>query len=143
MKLQRLLIACTGNICRSPIAEGLIKVRAPGLECASAGTHALVGRAAEAYAQEIMAEHGFDISAHRAQQATEKLLNWADLILVSEQAHADWIVRRAAHLRGRVHKLGKWRDNADIADPYRAPRRAFEDAYADISGCVDDWLSRL
>src|ERR1700757_3364998 len=113
-----LVIICTGNICRSPIAEGLFKAKSQDdINIISAGTQAVVGGEAHPLSQQIMEEHGFTISSHRAQQATEPLLKWADLILVLDQSHIDWVIRRTPHLRGRVYKLTKWRGNSDIADP--------------------------
>lgn len=143
--LKNIAVVCTGNICRSPIAEGLLRERAAGqdLKIVSAGTYALSGQPADINSIEVMSARGYDIRAHRAQQATPSLLQWADLILTLDQTHSDWITGRLPHLRGRVFKLGKWRGNADIADPYRLPRAAFEKAYDEILIGVDDWLAKL
>ena len=90
-----------------------------------------------------MLEQGIDISAHRAQQATLSLLTSMDLVLTMDQSHSDWINRNFPQLRGRVHKFLKWRENRDVADPYRQPRAAFDAAYADIQVGVEDWLKRM
>ena len=143
--LKNIAVVCTGNICRSPIAEGLLKARSGGsnINVVSAGTYALSGQGADPHSIEVMAAKGYDISAHRAQQATPALLQWADLVLTLDQTHSDWITSRLPHLRGRVFKVGKWRSNRDIADPYRLPRAAFEQAYEEISQDIDDWLTKL
>ena len=145
MSISKLVVVCTGNICRSPIAETVLKSHANGhtLEIHSAGTHALTGHGADPNAQAVVADHGLSLDSHCAQQATPSLLGWADLILTLEQLHTDWIVSRYPHLRGRVFKLGKWRGNADIEDPYQKPKAAFEKAYDEISVAVDDWLGKL
>ncbi|WP_028008556.1 low molecular weight protein-tyrosine-phosphatase [Solimonas flava] len=142
---NRIIVVCTGNICRSPIGEGLLRQRLQGrdIEILSAGTGALVGFPADPLAVEVAADHGLDISAHRAQQATLPLLSSMDLVLTLDQGHSDWINARYPQLRGRVHKLLKWRENADVADPYRQPKEAFEQAWADIDAGVDDWLKKL
>lgn len=142
---KRILVVCTGNICRSPIAEGLLKARLAGrgIEVYSAGIGALAGHAADEHAQAVMRDHGHDISAHRAQQATQALLAGAELVLAMDQTHSDWLNQRYPQFRGRVHKLLKWRGDGDVADPYRRPRQAFDLAYADIEQGVEDWLKRL
>ncbi|TJY56771.1 low molecular weight phosphotyrosine protein phosphatase [Sinimarinibacterium sp. CAU 1509] len=143
--LSRILIVCTGNICRSPMAEALMRARVKDRaeQVQSAGTGALVGHPADPDAVAVAAEHGLDLSAHRAQQASAPLLAAMDLILTLDQSHSDWLNRQYPQLRGRVHKLLKWQNNADIMDPYRQPRAAFVRAFEEIELGVEDWLARL
>ncbi|MEQ1439447.1 low molecular weight protein-tyrosine-phosphatase [Fontimonas sp. SYSU GA230001] len=142
---NRIIVICTGNICRSPMAEALLRARlgARVQVVASAGTGALVGYPADPLAVEVAAEHGLDLAAHRAQQATLPLLASMDLVLTLDQTHSDWLNRLYPQLRGRVHKILRWRGNADVADPYRQPRAAFERAFDDIEAGVEDWLGKL
>jgi protein-tyrosine phosphatase len=142
---QSIILVCTGNICRSPIAEALLKHRLAdtGIAVGSAGTVALVDYGADAYAQQVVKENGLDISRHKARQATRSLLAESELILSLDQSHSDWIRMCYPELYGRVHKLGRWRKEMDIVDPFRRPKAAFEQSYADISKCVDDWVKRI
>jgi len=71
------------------------------------------------------------------------MLTTMDLILALDQGHSDWIRAKFPQLQGRTHKLGRWRKNMDIADPYRRPLSAFERAFAEISSCSEDWIQRL
>src|SRR5271156_6032418 len=123
---DHIAVVCTGNICRSPMAEALLQRQWPQRTVFSAGVAAMVGCRAEPYAIEVMLERGFDISAHRARQATPALLTSAQLILALDQSHYDVICRSHPALRGRVHKLGRWRGNIDVPDPYLEPKSAFE-----------------
>jgi protein-tyrosine phosphatase len=142
---DKIILICTGNICRSPIAEALFRARLADdkIQVASAGVAALINFPADPLAQMVMREQGYDITAHRAQQVSKPLLLATDLILALDQSHRDWLMERYPYLSGRIHKLGRWRNDADIVDPYRRPKAAFEQAYADISICTEDWVKRI
>ena len=88
--IRHILVVCVGNICRSPMAEQLLKSALKGQEgitVESAGLGALVGHPADDYALELMEEMGEDIRAHRAMQIYPDMVHAADLVLVMEFSH--------------------------------------------------------
>ena len=92
MLFKNILIVCIGNICRSPMAEGLLKqaLTASGKgDClvSSAGLGALIGRPPDKKACQLMLEKDLDISGHRARQLNKDMIRKADLVLVMESSH--------------------------------------------------------
>lgn len=91
-RAYRLLFVCTGNICRSAYAEARMhQLATPGLDVASAGTHALVGQPVDA----CMAQYLSDPDAaarHRARQISLEMVRDADLILAMSERHLDFII---------------------------------------------------
>lgn len=141
--INSVLIVCTGNICRSPIGEGLLALRAPQIRVSSAGVGAMVGWPADELAVAVMNDRGHDIAAHRARQLSRAMLAESDLVLTLDQHHSDWINGRFPEYRGKVHKILRWQGNADVPDPYRQPKAAFEESYRLIDSGIGDWLKRL
>ena len=108
----------------------------------SAGLGALVGHPASEYSVDLMAEIGEDITEHRARQIHPDMVKAADLVLVMEAGHKRAIDDADPTARGKVYRLGEWQ-NADIEDPYRQPRAAYEKALANIEAGVASWAERI
>lgn len=142
---DHILVVCIGNICRSPVAEGLLKkaLADRGAVVESAGLGALVDRPAEPHSVEIAKSLGVDISAHRARQLTTAMLETADLVLVMENRHVEAITRMAPQARGKTKLVGHWCDNAEVPDPYRQPVESYEHSIELIEQSVKRWLVHL
>ena len=91
-QMLNLLMICTGNICRSPIAEGLAPIIGNELgltvHTKSVGTLGLRERPADPKSVKVCSEVNVDISSHRSQGITQELVDWATYILVMERRHA-------------------------------------------------------
>ena len=91
MTAPRILIVCTGNICRSPLAEQLLRenLRSAGIDAVvtSAGTHAMTGSAMTPEAAALSTQYGASNTEHVARQLTEKLIADADLVLTATRDH--------------------------------------------------------
>ena len=142
MAFENILVVCVGNICRSPMAEALLKQRFPDKNIDSAGVGALVGHGADSAAIEIMQQQNIDITGHVAKQIDEALALKYDLILTMSDGQTKWIEERFPFCRGKTFKLGHWSDK-DIADPYKHEMSAFITAYQDIVSSIDEWQDTL
>jgi protein-tyrosine phosphatase len=134
-------MVCVGNICRSPMAEGLLRERFARRgkgQVESAGFAALAGHVADPFAQALMVERGISISAHRARQLTSSLIAGSDLVIAMESGHVREIEALVPAARGRVHRIGKF-GGFDVPDPYRQPRAAFQQALTLIERGLDDF----
>ncbi|MGP5338220.1 low molecular weight protein-tyrosine-phosphatase [Psychrobacter maritimus] len=142
MAFDNILVVCVGNICRSPMAEALLKQRYPDKAIDSAGVGALVGHPADPAALEIMTERQLDITNHMAKQIDEKLAKKADIIFTMSDGQTKWIEERWPFCRGKTFKLGHWM-NKDIADPYKHDMSAFETAYQNIVESLEQWADKV
>ena len=143
MAMKYILVLCTGNICRSPTAEYLLqKTLGEEFEVKSAGLAALVDHAADEMAIKVALNNGLDISKHRAQQVTEELLRWADLVLVMESAQKNDLVAKYPWLEPKIERYGKPVE-VDIPAPYRRPESAFVMAWNFIAKFTPYWAKKI
>ena len=142
MAFDHILVVCVGNICRSPMAEALLKQRFPNKIIDSAGVGALVGHPADPAALEIMSKQQIDITSHVAKQIDEQLAKKVDLIFTMSDGQTKWIEERWPFCRGKTFKLGHWIDK-DIADPYKHKISAFETAHQDIVDGIAQWADKV
>lgn len=139
--VKRVLVVCTGNICRSPLAEAWLQgAWGAAAQVESAGTGALVGHAADPFAIQVAALSGLDLSSHRARQVDLKMLRTADLVLAMEASHRDFLIRMAPWATGKVWRFGQ-REGLDIEDPYRCALDKFESVFQSIQRQGQNWLS--
>ena len=148
MSIQNIMTVCVGNICRSPVAEGMLTQALPQCKVWSSGLYAVVGAAADATAQALALQAGVDISSHRAQQVQAWMCTQADLILAMEASHVRDLAQRFPLSRGKIHLLGEFGTEYasapyDIADPYQQPLAAFEEAHQGIAQGVSQWVRRI
>ena len=137
---KSVLVLCTGNICRSPYAEAVLKHRAPGISVDSAGLSAMVDYEADATGQAVARDRGIDMSEHKAKQVTRSLIGQSDLILVMDDEHLSRLHRKYPDSRGKSFKLGKLKGDKNIVDPYLKSQSFFELVFNEIDEAVETWL---
>lgn len=141
----RILLVCVGNVCRSPMAECLLRDRLgePAIVVESAGLAALAGQPADPHAESVLDAHGLSANAHVARQLDEAMIDAADLVLVMEKTQILAVHALAPNAIGKTFLLGKWLGAVDIPDPFRHRQEQFEHVYRMIEMAVDSWCARL
>lgn len=141
-----ILLLCTGNLCRSPMAEGLMRAWLPSHGLFSAGLCASDGAPADPLAVALMRESGIDIAAHRTRRLAGWMLAEAELVYTMEAAQAAWLRQQYPRHARKIARLGE-PCGADIPDPHGQERVAFEQSYAVIRRAVQarlsSWQSQL
>ncbi|WP_108034127.1 MULTISPECIES: low molecular weight protein-tyrosine-phosphatase [Burkholderia] len=137
-----ILTVCVANICRSPMAEGLLHLQLPALEITSAGLDAAIGCGADPYVLDLMRSRGIDLAMHRARQLLSLHCRQADLILVMEEVHRHAIERCYPFARGRVFRIGQF-GSFDVPDPSGGEPRQFDGCLDLIEQGVEDWVARI
>lgn len=138
-----ILVVCTGNICRSPIAERMLRRALPTKKIDSAGVGALVGHAADGSASEVSEKNQLSLADHHAQQFNGSLGRKYDLILVMEKHHIEQVTAIAPEARGKTMLIGHWLEGAEIPDPYRKSMESFEYVYRLLDQACNSWVRKL
>lgn len=138
-KVKSVLFVCTGNSCRSQMAEGyLIKIlkdkKKENIEVLSAGLAAYDGSPPTQQAIQVMKEVGVDISPNRSKSVTDKLAQKVDIIFVMTGSHMTDIHKRFASTQKKVYLLREFEENynpkdPDVFDPIGLPLHAYESCF--------------
>ena len=142
MEIRNILVVCIGNICRSPMAEYLLKKEYPHLNIESAGISGLSGHPADKKAQICMKHLNIDMSKHIAKKLNAKHLKKADLILVMSKNQQAHIEQTWPFAKGKTFRLGHWK-NKNVPDPYQHDQAFFDDTCQLIQQCLTDWKNYI
>jgi len=149
----QILFVCTGNTCRSPMAEGLSKVllakalevspddlQRLGYTLCSAGTSTTNGRPASQHAVSAAGERDADVATHRSRPVTAELLRESDMIYCLTRSHLRRVRGMASEITSRSELLDP--DGGDIADPIGGDLDTYRKCLVKIEKCLDKRVSQ-
>jgi protein-tyrosine-phosphatase len=148
--LKKLLFVCSGNTCRSPLAEGIAKKIFPEellkeVEITSAGSSALDGLPASTLAIQVAGKHSVDLTEHKATLLNKSLVTEADLIITMASSHRDTVgvIEPSALEYTYVLTALCDEESGDIPDPIGLGVAEYEKTYRIVEKCLRQFVKKL
>lgn len=147
---MNVLFVCTGNTCRSPLAEAFAKAAAArrgitNFTASSAGTNAWDGSPASDGALLVGIERQADLGAHRSRKLTRDMVAAADLVLVMSSAHLEPV--RQLGGGGKVHLIDEYgsdgKSSDGVSDPFGGALDGYRDAADSLQRAIEGMFDRL
>lgn len=141
--VSHIVTICTANICRSPVAEAVLRAGLPEKTVSSAGLHALVGRDIDPEIAETARAQGIPLHDHFARQFDTAIGQAADVILVMETHHRQEIGQSWPQFLGKTFLLGHFDNARQIPDPFKQAAGIQHHSVQLIAECCQTWIRQL
>lgn len=138
---MKIMFVCTGNTCRSPMAEAAAKAIFPkeGYEIISRGISVFESTPASENAQKAVAEGGLDLSQHMSKQISEEDIKTSDVIFTMTNPHKQMLSAVCNRFNKPIFTLAEFTGNAeDISDPYGGSLEVYEKCFGQITKYVKE-----
>ena len=146
---MRILFVCTGNTCRSPMAEGYFrylieKNNINNITVMSAGTYAYNGESPSPNAVKAVGEYGVDIANHSSSALTKEMVDEADLIITMTGSHRQQIIEAESNAASKVHLLNEYSENGgDISDPFGGGIEIYKMCFSTMLPALEGLLKNI
>lgn len=132
--MVRILFVCTGNTCRSPMAEAILKGKQlPEVEVKSAGTHAIDRAQISQHSLDVINENAL-VAPQQATLLTDEQVDWATHIITMTTAHKLFIINSFPQANKKTFSINEFTgEGGDVTDPFGRSKEFYEKTYNDLN----------